>query len=236
MDNHCRHDWQTSQRLWLYLPKACCQRKCSRLLTLVILNCCSQVNILSASARLSQPYRSTIIISVIRDIFFSGPVPFVTRHQDHFPCHHGPCGTEIWQVPKALVALVATAVRLRFWFLLHYLTSLGISKYYAALKEWSTGVHKHSNFTVETNFDVYKGHVDSIDNIEKTQKRFHFLMMADIYRLVSYGPLSYLPTALPLISLALLAPQASLPFRSQHWIWIPWNLMSQIEWFRMCFH
>jgi hypothetical protein len=59
----------------------------------------------------SRPYRNTIIISVIRDIFFTGPVPFATQHRDLFPSHPGPVGEPIPEVPKAMLALVSTAVR-----------------------------------------------------------------------------------------------------------------------------
>jgi hypothetical protein len=61
--------------------------------------------------QVSQPYRSTIIISVIRDLFFTGNKPFVKRHQDQFPSHRGTEGETVWEVPKAMVALVSTAVK-----------------------------------------------------------------------------------------------------------------------------
>ncbi|KAH9010201.1 hypothetical protein EDB83DRAFT_2322513 [Lactarius deliciosus] len=67
-------------------------------------------HVLVRSPDLRCPFRSSVIISVARDLYFSGNTPFVTVHQDQFPCHHGPNGDIIWEVPKAMVALVSTAV------------------------------------------------------------------------------------------------------------------------------
>jgi hypothetical protein len=69
-----------------------------------------QGNILSGVPLCSHPYRSTIIISVICDLFFSGRVLFVARHQSLFPSHRGPDGVVSWEVLKTMVALVATGV------------------------------------------------------------------------------------------------------------------------------
>ncbi|KAI9449041.1 hypothetical protein BJY52DRAFT_1192929 [Lactarius psammicola] len=123
-------------------------------------------NTLSGPANLSHPYRSTIITSVIRDLFFTEPVPFVTHHQDLFQSHQGANGNVSYEVPKAMVALVSMA-------------------YYAALKEWSTGEHKQCDFMANMNLDVYKGHMDSLDRIENTRKSFYLRMMTEIYELAA---------------------------------------------------
>lgn len=47
---------------------------------------------------------------MIRDVFFTGPTSFVMRHKDRFPTYIA-TGDVIQEVPKAMVALVATAVR-----------------------------------------------------------------------------------------------------------------------------
>ena len=70
-----------------------------------------QNNVLIGSPNISQPYRSTIIISIIRDLFFVGHSSFVLRHQALFLCHKGTNGEDIWEVPKAMVASVSTGVR-----------------------------------------------------------------------------------------------------------------------------
>ncbi|KAN0134252.1 hypothetical protein V8E53_008024 [Lactarius tabidus] len=126
----------------------------------------SNGNILSAPALCSHPYRSPIIISIIRDLFFTGRVSFVTRNQSLFPSHQASDGAVNWEVSKLMVALVATA-------------------YYAALNEWLMGEHKHFDFTTSMNLDVYNGHIDSLDKIESTQRGFYHRMMADIYHLAS---------------------------------------------------
>ena len=80
--------------------------------------CSLQANILSPSPCRSQPYRSTVIILVIRDLFFTGPVPFAIWHQDLFPPSCGANGAANQEVSKVMVALVSTVVRfsILFWF------------------------------------------------------------------------------------------------------------------------
>ena len=70
-----------------------------------------QNNVLIGSPNISWPYHGTIIISIICDLFFVGHSFFVSRHQALFPCHKGTNGEDIWEVPKAMVALVSTGVR-----------------------------------------------------------------------------------------------------------------------------
>ncbi|KAN0136175.1 hypothetical protein V8E53_006035 [Lactarius tabidus] len=111
----------------------------------------SRGNVLTGSALCSRPYRSSIIISVIRDIFFTGPVPFATQHRDLFPSHPGPVGEAIPEVPKAMLALVSTA-------------------YYAALNEWRTGERKPLGFTANMYIDAYNSHINSLDKMERQRK------------------------------------------------------------------
>ncbi|KAH9177497.1 hypothetical protein EDB89DRAFT_2064480 [Lactarius sanguifluus] len=70
----------------------------------------NSLNILSAPPSCRLPYRSNIITSVIRDLFFTGPVPFATRHRDLFPTHPGVNGTVAYEIPKSMLALVSTAL------------------------------------------------------------------------------------------------------------------------------
>ncbi|KAH9083699.1 hypothetical protein EDB83DRAFT_2669654 [Lactarius deliciosus] len=127
-------------------------------------------NILVGSPHLSHPYHSSIIISVIQDLYFSGNKPFVTRHQDQFPFRQGTEGDVIWEVPKAMVGLVATA-------------------YYATLSEWGTGKRRQQDFTANIYLDAYNSHVNSLIDIEKNRKVFYHNMMAEIYQLASNGGL-----------------------------------------------
>ncbi|KAH9069504.1 hypothetical protein EDB83DRAFT_2518271 [Lactarius deliciosus] len=127
-------------------------------------------NVLVGSPHLSRPYRSPIIISVIRDLYFSGNMPFVTRHQDQFPSRQGTEGDVVWEVPKAMVRLVATG-------------------YYATLSEWQTGKRRQQDFTANTYQEAYNCHITSLNAIEKNQGVFYHNMMAEIYRLASNGGL-----------------------------------------------
>jgi hypothetical protein len=59
----------------------------------------------------ARPYRNERIISVIRDLYFSGgTTSFAARFSHCFPTHPGHDGEPRNEVPVAMVALVATAV------------------------------------------------------------------------------------------------------------------------------
>lgn len=61
--------------------------------------------------RRSQPYRNARIISVIRDLYFTGGVTsFAKRFERFFPTFEGYDGVLVRMVPVPMVALVATAV------------------------------------------------------------------------------------------------------------------------------
>ncbi|KAH9171422.1 hypothetical protein EDB89DRAFT_2229939 [Lactarius sanguifluus] len=128
----------------------------------------NSLNILSAPPSRHLPYRSNIITSVIRDLFFTGPVPFATRHWDLFPTHPGVNGTVAYEIPKSMLTLVSTT-------------------YYAALHEWSSGKRQQHNFTAEGSADVYRSHLTSLNSIETEHKSSYHIMMMDIYRLAASG-------------------------------------------------
>ncbi|KAH8988113.1 hypothetical protein EDB92DRAFT_1948290 [Lactarius akahatsu] len=151
---------------------------------------CSKGNndhVLVGSPDLRHPFRSSVIISVARDLYFSGNTPFVTVHQDQFPCRHGPNGDIIWEVPKAMVALVSTA-------------------YYAALREWSTGERRQLDFTTNTFVEVYECHIANLNRIEMERNTSYHKMMADIYQLVINGGLDQPPplNSVPVLDLSML--------------------------------
>ncbi|KAH9060276.1 hypothetical protein EDB87DRAFT_1728537 [Lactarius vividus] len=144
-------------------------------------------HVLVGSPDLRRPFRSSVIISVARDLYFSGNTPFFTLHQDQFPCHHGPNGDIIWEVPKAMVALVSTA-------------------YYAALREWSTGERRQLDFTTNTFVEVYECHIANLNRIEMERNTSYHKMMADIYQLVTNGGLDQPPpsNSVPVLDLSML--------------------------------
>src|ERR1700761_2134398 len=65
----------------------------------------------------SKPYRNDRIISVIQELYFTdgpgGTASFATRFKHLFPTYQGPDGMVSYEVPVPMVALVATAVRIR---------------------------------------------------------------------------------------------------------------------------
>jgi hypothetical protein len=63
----------------------------------------------------TRPYRNDQIITVIRDMFFvGGATSFARRFRYLFPTYEISHGQEVYEVPIAMVALVATAVGLFF--------------------------------------------------------------------------------------------------------------------------
>ena len=84
-------------------------------------------------------------------------------------------------------------------------------KLYAALKEWTSGEHKHQDFSANSNLDAYRGHINSLNKIEAKNKGAYHRMMGDIFHLASYV-LSYLPTSSePLITNSSSNGQPALP-------------------------
>ncbi|KAH9020988.1 hypothetical protein EDB85DRAFT_2152660 [Lactarius pseudohatsudake] len=144
-------------------------------------------HVLVGSPDLRRPFRSSVIISVLRDLYFSGNTPFVTLHQDQFPCRHGPNEDIIWEVPKAMLALVSTA-------------------YYAALREWSTGERRQLDFTTNTFVEVYECHIANLNRIETERNTSYHKMMADIYQLATNGGLNQPPpsNSVPVLDLSMM--------------------------------
>jgi hypothetical protein len=59
----------------------------------------------------TRPYRNARIISIIRDLYFTGGTSsFAHRFRRRFPTHENNDGVILREVPIAMVALVATAV------------------------------------------------------------------------------------------------------------------------------
>ena len=129
----------------------------------------------------SRPYRNTRIISVIRDLYFTGGyMSFARRFHYLFP------GIELsedetgFEVPIPMVALVATAVS--FHSILTHCANLCVNcQLYAVLYEWRTGKQQVADFSANSYLDVYQGHVNSMKQIEVQRSAAFHSMMADIY-------------------------------------------------------
>ncbi|KAH9174429.1 hypothetical protein EDB89DRAFT_2149430 [Lactarius sanguifluus] len=113
--------------------------------------------------RRTRPYRNDRIISIIRDLYFTGgSSSLATRFEDQFPTHQGPDGDINQEVPISMVALVATAL-------------------YATLYEWRNGKQQVTEFSANTYLDVYLGHVNTLNHICVNREGVYHLMMADIF-------------------------------------------------------
>ncbi|KAH9038003.1 hypothetical protein EDB83DRAFT_2318530 [Lactarius deliciosus] len=113
--------------------------------------------------RRTRPYRNDHIISIIRDLYFTGgSSSLATRFEDQFPTHQGPDGDFNQEVPISMVALVVTAL-------------------YATLYEWRNGEQQVTEFSANTYLDVYLGHVNTLNHICANREGVYHLMMADIF-------------------------------------------------------
>ncbi|KAI0285552.1 hypothetical protein BC826DRAFT_972966 [Russula brevipes] len=91
----------------------------------------------------SRPYCNARIISIIRELYFSGGIAsFANRFHHRFPQSEDSNAVGRYEVPISMVALVATAL-------------------YAAIREWHTGKHMMAEFSTNLYIDVYEGHVNT---------------------------------------------------------------------------
>ncbi|KAH9067000.1 hypothetical protein EDB83DRAFT_2314982 [Lactarius deliciosus] len=133
--------------------------------------------------RTSLPYRNARIITVIRDLYFTGgSTSFVSRFHHLFTSHRGEDGVEHREVPMPMVALVATAL-------------------YATLYEWRGGEQQTTEFSANAYMDAYLANMNTLKHILNHRARAFHIMMSDIYTQASGGtgggtvPLSTIPIA-----------------------------------------
>jgi hypothetical protein len=138
----------------------------------------TQGNSLTGAAMRTRPYRNPAIIRIIRDIYFvGGSGSFANYHSSRFASLEENGSTRL-QVPKAMVAFVATAVSS---VLICPTLLIGHFQYYAALSEWRSGSLRSADFTTNTYHDVYLGHIGTMEHIQSTRTQGFHKMMADIY-------------------------------------------------------
>lgn len=62
-----------------------------------------------------KPYRNKRIVSVIRNLFFTGGTSaYAYRYDSNFPRFRGPDGVLVREIPEPMLGLVATAVRVTY--------------------------------------------------------------------------------------------------------------------------
>jgi len=130
----------------------------------------------------SKPYRNSRIITVIRDVCFTGGgSSLANRYHARFPSFQGDNGLVVPEVPIALVALVATAVRAIFFTWLLCTCTNTNCQLYASIYEWRTGRHQPTDFSANAFLDVYNGHMFTFHHISENRNSAFHRMMADIY-------------------------------------------------------
>jgi hypothetical protein len=88
-------------------------------------------------------YRNDQIVTVMCNSFFvRGSLAFAHCYDHKFPRYRGPDGVVVLvhEVPKPMVALVATTVRVTYQYRHHTNQK---SQLYAAIHEWRAGVQQH---------------------------------------------------------------------------------------------
>lgn len=127
----------------------------------------AMVNGVSGPPRRTKLYRNGRIISAIRHLYFTGgSSAFARRFKDKFPRITSPEGVSTREVPRTMLALVATAL-------------------YVAIREWRTGVHVPLVFSTEAYIDVYNGHIGTLEHLCTTRPGAFHAMMADVYNQAS---------------------------------------------------
>ncbi|KAG6835141.1 hypothetical protein H0H93_004527 [Arthromyces matolae] len=116
----------------------------------------------------TKPYLHPIVISTIREAFFSGARgSLASKHASRFTSTitSGPQSEEL-ELPVAMVCGAATAI-------------------YASIDDWSGGFLKRGEFNAEGYEDIYKGHVLFLNNIRADRPGAYHRLMADLYAEVS---------------------------------------------------
>ncbi|KAH9173191.1 hypothetical protein EDB89DRAFT_2068943 [Lactarius sanguifluus] len=135
--------------------------------------------------RTSHPYRNPRIITVIRDLYFTGgSTSFLARFHHLFPTYQGDDGVVSREVPMSMVALVATAL-------------------YATLYEWRGGQQQTAEFSANAYMDVYLANMNTLKHILNHRERAYHIMMSDIYAQASATGGTVLTTTIPIADLDL---------------------------------
>ncbi|KAI9440516.1 hypothetical protein H4582DRAFT_2074300 [Lactarius indigo] len=113
--------------------------------------------------RRTRPYRNDRIITVIRELYFTGGnTSFAARFPHFFAYTESGDRENRREVPIPMVALVATAL-------------------YATLYEWRTGEQQVTEFSASAYLDVYNGHINTLHQIKERRSGAFRAMMSEIY-------------------------------------------------------
>ncbi|KAI9429385.1 hypothetical protein H4582DRAFT_2089337 [Lactarius indigo] len=113
--------------------------------------------------RRTRPYRNDRIITVIRDLYFTGGNTSFAACFPHFFAYTESSDRENRrEVPIPMVALVVTAL-------------------YATLYEWRTGEQQVTEFSASAYLDVYNGHINTLRQIKERRSGAFRAMMSEIY-------------------------------------------------------
>lgn len=107
---------------------------------------------------------------------------FAQCFQYLFPTYEAHIGQENYEIPIAIVVLVATGVSN---FLGDLYCTHSQCQLYAALYEWHTREHQVTEFSANVYLDVYQGHVNTLKHIQEMCEGVFHLIMIDIYNQAS---------------------------------------------------
>ena len=134
---------------------------------------------------------------MIRNLYFAGGSSSFARCFDSkFPRSRGPDGALVRGLPKAMVGLVATAVRA-----IYQLGHNANVKFqlYASINEWRKGVYQPTEFSADAYLDVYDGYIGTLNCIECERPSSFHMMMANLYDLARYVGHAIMITADPIV-------------------------------------
>ena len=144
----------------------------------------------------SKPYQAPAIIEGLREVFFSGPKSYVSKHLKWMIVKRGQ--KQVFEVSKAMVALVAAGVGVCFPLLppvSHYFLQI-----HSVLSNWESGRPKRSNFLAHLAQPVYLKHIKLLTRIETKRKKFYACLMVKLFQLARFYYLAILSFLVLIIS------------------------------------
>ena len=134
----------------------------------------------------SKPFNHPAVISILCEVFFgSTRKSLAEQYRDCFASTIETLSDKA-EIPAAALALVATCVC--FFTTLDYDsdTNTCLFQIHSAIDDYSSGVCKKTDFNADCYEDVYKSHIEFLENIKTASATKYHRLMADLYTNVSY--------------------------------------------------
>ncbi|KAF8986201.1 hypothetical protein BDQ17DRAFT_1335651 [Cyathus striatus] len=111
----------------------------------------------------TKPYYHPCLISGIQKFFFLGSCgTYAQRYRKRFKSSHSDYPSEL-ELPLALVSIIATSI-------------------HASLEDWSTGVHRSTDFNYDLLEDIYNGHEEFFSGLHQDYPGKYHVLMHGLYK------------------------------------------------------